>query len=197
MSMSRPLPWQAPAAITGEEPDLGHDLRRSRIVEGDTDDLDLPAVGVGVGRDGIGRERVILAVQTRFVRVSEPRCPAVVEIDDARIVEVLDQAVGVRAAAGLDEADLLWIFNVADVPDADAAHAVGVGYVGRTGALGPAVGAAGGVLHGREQEIAVDVDVTLPSRAESCDHEARVRRVGDVVDPVSYTHLTLPTIYSV
>ncbi len=106
----------------------------------------------------------------------------VVDVDVVGIVGVLDQAIGVRTAAGLDDGELHGVIQVADVPDAHASCTVRVRHVRGSCALRPAVDAAGHILDGSEHEGPEDVDVTLSARAQHAGPKGWVRRVGDVVD---------------
>ena len=58
-----------------------------------------------------------------------------------------------------------------------------------------AAGAIGDELDGLEQAASADV-ADVPVIAEALD-QSPLEVIAEIPDPVSYTHLTLPTIYSV
>ncbi len=165
----------------GEQAVLVDDRGVLRGVEGDLDDLDLPAVDVLVGH-GLLSEGVVRAVESGLVRVAEAGGAVVVEEHPRRIVEVLDEPVRMGAAAGLDQADLLGARRVGDVEDADAAEAVLVRLGEGQRAFVTAVDAGPGCLDRDEQQVPHDRGVVLAAGAHDFDDDARVRRVGDVED---------------
>src|SRR5689334_7811969 len=89
----------------------------------------------------------------------------------------------VRTAAGLDVADRFRVSDVADVEDADSAQTILAD--GVLDAAGAAVDARTEIFAGDEEQILVDRDVTLRSRAEVRSLDHRLMRIGDIPDLIA------------
>jgi hypothetical protein len=148
------------------------------VVERHADHLDPEERRVGVlVRREVGAARQLLGR-------ADGRGAGDVDVDVFVVVGVLEDGVGVRAAAGLHVPDVLGVADVGDVEDADAAEAVRAHR--RLYALGAAVEPAAEALAGDEEEVAVDRHVALRGRAEVRRHELGRARVRDIPnhDPV-------------
>ena len=118
-----------------------------------------------------------------------------VDVDVVLVVGIDDQRVGMRAAAGLDGADLLRILDVGNIEDSHAAKTFrGCGaacaafsvfflMAGRRRwrrwreALRAAIQAAVRHLDGHKQQVAIDGDIALPARAYQRSNQRGFRRV--------------------
>src|SRR2546425_4448797 len=84
-----------------------------------------------------------------------------------------------RSAAGLHRGNLLRLSEVADVEDADAAETLRADW--RRDALRPAIDSTESLLHGHEEQVAVDGHVALPPGTHDRHFETRFAYVLDVV----------------
>src|SRR5688572_3599766 len=91
-----------------------------------------------------------------------------------------EERVRVRSTAGLNRRHLLRRAEIADVENADAAEALRAR--ARRGSLRAAVDASAVLLHRQEEQVAIDGDVALSTRAHHRCHKARAPGPLDVED---------------
>ena len=167
-----PQPGQDARLGIGEHGRAVDDARLGRIVDRDLDDVDAKQRGALVAGGLVDAALHLLFVAHRAGA-------GVVDDDLAVVARVVpwpamgpgDHRVRVRAAAGLDRADLHRPGQVADVEDAQPAESLGADVLAH--ALEPAVEPAAGLFDRHDQQVADDRDVALPARA---DHRAEQLR---------------------
>src|SRR5690606_36844799 len=149
------------AGLIREDARLADDARQVRGGEGDLDHLDAEVRDVRVLGRAQGRAALQLGAGAGDARAGH------VDVDVVRVVRHGHEGVGVGAAAGLYGGQLLRHAQVRDAVDPDAAGPLGADRV--LHALGAAVHAAAGILHGTEEQVPVGRRVALAAGA----HEAR------------------------
>ena len=106
-----------------------------------------------------------------------------VDVHIGLVLRIDEHGVRVRPAAGLNIGNVLWLRDVRDVENADAAQPVLADHVFH--ALIAAINAARGRLARHEEQILVHRNVALRGGAVVRELERRGRRIRDVPDLVS------------
>ncbi len=168
-----PQPGQDAGLGVGEHGRAVDDARLGRLVDRDLDDVDAEQRGALVAGRLVDAARHLLLV-------AHDGGPGVVDDDLAVLARAGDDRVRVRAAAGLDRADLHRPCQVADVEDAKPAEALGADVL--VDALEPAIEPPSGLLDRHDQQVADDGDVALPARADHRAEQLRHSALGQPVD---------------
>ena len=145
----------------------------ARIVERNLDHVDTEERGAWIARNAAD-------AAGQFFFLADTGSARIIDDDGVVLVGQADDGVGVRSAAGLDDAGLTRTGEVADVEDAQSLHPVGA-YV-LVDAAGAAVDPAQRLLDAHDERVADQRDVALAAGADDRADEVRHSFLVEAID---------------